>query len=474
VTLRVHPDDIISARPNGVLSIHPSWSRVRLCDVADVLNGFAFSSSRFGAKGDIPLIRIRDVGRTTTDTHYSGSYGLEYVVQPGSVLVGMDGEFRVARWPGPPALLNQRVCKVSIRDSGAYDDRFLRWVLPGYLDAVHRHTSSVTAKHLSSETVKQLPLPLPPRAEQERIVAAIEEQFSRLDAGVAALGRVRQDLRRMRAAVLQAAVTGRLVPTTDNRVAIDELLRSLRQARVQKRVRRGSVEAPTRMVPDTWDWVPFADLTIGFDGRRVPVKSSDRARRHGPYRYYGAQGIIDHIDDFRFDGEHVLIAEDGANLASRTQPIAFVVRGQFWVNNHAHVVQPRSGVLSEYLALALNADPLRGSVTGTAQPKLTAAALNGLLVPLPSTEEQQRIVSEVERQTSLIDSLNAAVSSTTERATGLSSSILAAAFGGHLVPQDPNDEPASATLARIAATRASSITQRATTPRARRTKVTAA
>ena len=103
---------------------------------------------------------------------------------------------------GPDALLNQRVCKITVRTEAYYSQRFLRWVLPGYLDAVHRSTSSVTVKHLSSETVKELPIPLPPRPEQERIVAAIEEQFSRLDAGIAALERARHNLVQMRAAIL--------------------------------------------------------------------------------------------------------------------------------------------------------------------------------------------------------------------------------------------------------------------------------
>jgi len=164
--------------------------------------------------------------------------------------------------------------------------------------------------------------------------------------------------------------------------------------------------------------------------------------------------VIDHIDDFLFDGEYLLVAEDGANLTSRAKPIASVVTGQFWVNNHAHVVQPKTGILSQYLALAINADPLSGLVTGTAQPKLTAAALNGLLVPVPGTADQQRIVDEVDRQLSFIDALHSAVASITARSTTMRAAILVAAFSGKLAPQDPGDEPASLLLERISAERA--------------------
>ena len=117
----------------------------------------------------MPLIRIRDVGKSGTDTWYAGDYDSRYVVEPGSTLVGMDGDFRVAQWQGPKALLNQRVCKLTIRKGSEYDERFLLYVLPGYLKAIHDFTSSVTVKHLSLEDNRRAPNsgPAPPRAEAD-------------------------------------------------------------------------------------------------------------------------------------------------------------------------------------------------------------------------------------------------------------------------------------------------------------------
>ena len=89
-----------------------------------------------------------------------------------------------------------------------------------------------------------------------------------------------------------------------------------------------------------WRELPLGDLTDNFDSIRVPVKEADR--RYGLYPYYGASGIVDHVDNFLFDGEYLLIAEDGENLRSRKTPIAFMARGKFWVNNHAHIVQGNS------------------------------------------------------------------------------------------------------------------------------------
>ena len=83
----------------------------------------------------------------------------------------------------------------------------------------------------------------------------------------------------------------------------------------------------------------FDEVTINFDKKRIPLSSAQREKRQGTFRYYGAQGVIDHVDDYIFDGTYLLIAEDGENLKSKKQNIAQVVDGQFWVNNHAHIVQ---------------------------------------------------------------------------------------------------------------------------------------
>ena len=188
MTLRLAPKDIVAQSTSPLLAIADWWERCRLGDVAVVTNGAAFKSASFNTLGDgLPLIRIRDVGQQQAPTHYSGDYEERHLVESGDLLIGMDGDFRIARWTGGRALLNQRVCRLQAHDPDLYCDRFLEYVLQPYLDEIHKVTSSVTVKHLSSRTVTELPIPLPPRAEQERIVAAIDEHFSRLDATDTAL-----------------------------------------------------------------------------------------------------------------------------------------------------------------------------------------------------------------------------------------------------------------------------------------------
>ncbi|MGB3374133.1 MAG: restriction endonuclease subunit S [Microbacterium sp.] len=133
----------------------------------------------------------------------------------------------------------------------------------------------------------------------------------------------------------------------------------------------------------------IGDVTTSLDSLRRPVKSSDRIP--GPYPYYGASGIVDTVESFIFEGLHLLVAEDGENLRSRNTPVAFLADGQFWVNNHAHVLQGNDLADTRYLAYAIEQLDLSGYLTGSTQPKLTKAALDSITLDLPSLAEQQAI-----------------------------------------------------------------------------------
>ncbi len=137
----------------------------------------------------------------------------------------------------------------------------------------------------------------------------------------------------------------------------------------------------------------FDEVTINFDRKRIPLSAKQRSERHGTYRYYGAQGIIDYVNDYIFDGTYLLIAEDGENLKSQKQNIAQIAKGKFWVNNHAHIVQTNERCDLRYLHYLINSIDLSGYITGSAQPKLSQANLNAVTLQLPSTDEQKKIVA---------------------------------------------------------------------------------
>jgi len=138
-----------------------------------------------------------------------------------------------------------------------------------------------------------------------------------------------------------------------------------------------------------WSFRPLGDLVENFDFLRVPVKESDR--RPGPYPYYGASGIVDHVEDYIFDGEYLLIAEDGENLRTRNTPIAFMASGRFWVNNHAHIVRGNGDAITRYLSYALTVADVRAYLTGSTMPKLTQASLNRIPVIAPPLPHQKAI-----------------------------------------------------------------------------------
>jgi type I restriction enzyme S subunit len=324
-----------------------------------------------------------------------------------------------------------------------------RFMTRDFVSYASENSNGVNLPRVNAKALARFPIWFPPLPEQRRIVAEIEKQFTRLEAGVAALRRVQANLKRYRAAVLKAACEGRLVPTEaelhrqrkTKSAQLEtgaELLTRILAERRKNWTGRGQYKEPIPpdsanippSLPEGWACASVDQMTENFDGRRVPLKSADRDKRSGQYPYYGASGIIDDIDDFLFDGDYLLIAEDGANLLSRSTPIAFKATGKFWVNNHAHIVQTRGEIPLAYLSIFLNGKDISFSVTGSAQPKLTQAALNKIPVPLPPLAEQTRIVAEVERRLSVVEELESVVTANLQRATRLRQSILQKAFTG--------------------------------------------
>lgn len=137
--------------------------------------------------------------------------------------------------------------------------------------------------------------------------------------------------------------------------------------------------------------VKLEDVCNILDAQRIPITAS--AREHGQYPYYGANGIQDYVSDYIFNGEFVLIAEDGGNFGSKTKPIAYRVSGKCWVNNHAHVLSAKSNINIDYLCYSLMFYDVSKIISGTTRAKLNQAALRKMEIHLPPLEEQHKIAS---------------------------------------------------------------------------------
>ena len=463
MALTVSLDEIVTGG-NALLAIKPHWKRVRLGDVGQVLNGYAFKADLFNRDSGMPLVRIRDVGSAASETFYSGDYDERYVVTAGDLLVGMDGDFNCARWRGPRSLLNQRVCKITV-DETLYLPRFLDYVLPGYLKAINDATSSITVKHLSSRTIQDIPLPLPPMDEQREIVSEIEKQFSRLDEAVASLQRVKANLKRYKAAVLKAAVEGRLVVTEASLAhregrsyeTGEQLLQRILQERPKQWSARGPCAEPLSAVrnglpslPEGWTWASLDQLSDFITKGTTPSaqKLFDGSGEVQFLKVYNLtfDGSLNH----RYKPAFVSRETHSNELArSKVRPGDVLINivgpplGQVSVvpeqmaeaniNQAIARIRPIAPLRYQFISLALMCDDvmrwaIRRGKTTAGQANLTLELVRALPIPLPPLAEQTRVADEVDRRLSIVREVEAEVDANLQRAQALRKATLGAAF----------------------------------------------
>lgn len=181
---------------------------------------------------------------------------------------------------------------------------------------------------------------------------------------------------------------------------------------------------PIGPIPTEWEVKKLGEVVEFLDGKRKPLKDTERSKMKGPYPYYGASGIIDYVNDFIFDDELILLGEDGANIINRSSPLAFMVEGKIWVNNHAHVLKPYSqfnrGYITEYLE-SISYDKFN---TGTAQPKLNKDICSKIPIPLPPLPEQQKIAEILSTWDKAIQKADAIIKKLEDRNKALAFSLL--------------------------------------------------
>ena len=265
----------------------------------------------------------------------------------------------------------------------------------------------------------------------------------------------------LRNSILQQAIQGKLVPQDPTDEPASVLLQRIRKEK-ERLVKEGKLkkkdleskpiaedEIPFE-IPENWEWVRFGTITINRDCERIPLSVDERSKLKKKYDYYGASGVIDKVDRFLFNKPLLLIGEDGANLINRSTPIAFIAKGEYWVNNHAHVLDYCDEDLMQYVCWYINSISLVEYVTGTAQPKMNQEKMNSILVALPPLAEQRRIVAKIEELMPLVERYGKAQQALDQLNESLPArlrqSILQEAIQGRLVPQDPKEEPASELL----------------------------
>ena len=269
------------------------------------------------------------------------------------------------------------------------------------------------------------------------------------------------DTKALRQKILDLAIHGKLVPQDPNDEPASVLLERIRAEKErlikEGKIKKGKKSAKTSdkphypfELPKGWCFTNIGELLINRDGERKPVSSAIRRKQSNKiYDYYGAAGVIDKIDNYLFDEKLLLIGEDGANLLSKSKNNAFFAEGKYWVNNHAHVLDATDKNLLEYVAIVINAIKLDDYITGSAQPKLSQDNLNKMPIALPPLSEQKRIMEAIIHWSLLIEQIEQNKIDLQASIKQAKSKVLDLAIHGKLVPQDPNDEPASELLKRI-------------------------
>jgi type I restriction enzyme, S subunit len=182
-----------------------------------------------------------------------------------------------------------------------------------------------------------------------------------------------------------------LIATQDRKV---EALKVHKKGLMQQLFPREGETLPRLRFPEfrdapEWQIKPLSRVAENLDNKRVPITEKDRTK--GDVPYYGASGVVDHVNGHIFDEDLLCVSEDGANLVARNYPIAFPISGKTWVNNHAHVLRFDDSARQKIVEVYLNAIDLGDFITGMAQPKLNRAMLDTIPIPLPEPAEQQRI-----------------------------------------------------------------------------------
>jgi len=265
-----------------------------------------------------------------------------------------------------------------------YLTAYLYWILNSSVFScfIDYNKTGSTVLHLYQDTFENFSFPIPPIQEQKTVCYYLDRKTAQIDNLISKKQKLIELLKEERAATINQAVTKGLNPDAPMKDSGIEWLGK---------------------VPEHWEVKRLKYVIALFDHKRVPLSGEERGKMTNKiYDYYGASGIIDRVDNYIFDGEYILIGEDGANLLARNSPLAFKAIGKFWVNNHAHILKPKYGSL-DYFTNLLESIDYTIWVSGSAQPKLTAENLANIEIVEPPLKDQTMIVQFIEEKTLKID-----------------------------------------------------------------------
>lgn len=300
-------------------------------------------------------------------------------IKTGDIVISIGPSFgKVMMTPAnlDGANLTQGTARIAI--SSEHNSRYFFWVLRSTISFSQWESviGGATFRALNLGPLADTYVGFPSYDEQVKIATFLDHETAKIDSLIAKQEKLIELLKEKRQAVISHAVTKGLNPDVAMKDSGVEWL---------------------GQVPEHWEISPIKFILENKDYKRIPLSAEERGNFSGDYRYYGASGVIDYIDDYIFDEPNVLVGEDGANLVNRNTPLAFPAYGKYWVNNHAHILHPQDG-LADYWAELIEIIDISPLVSGSAQPKLTAEALKNLKISFPSDMEERKAIDAFIKQ----------------------------------------------------------------------------
>jgi type I restriction enzyme S subunit len=456
------------------------WTKCLLGDVLTVKNGYAFKSSDYASEG-IPLIRISDIQNGKVSTLNAAlipqnQVNPDFLVERGDLLIAMSGATtgKTGIYEGlEPCLQNQRVGNFKIYSENLLDRKFRNFYIYSLRKQIEITAYGGAQPNISSSLLESFEILLPPLTEQRCIVAKLEKLLAKVDSCKDRLDKIPTILKRFRQSVLAAACSGRLTADwRENNPDVEpasELISSMKTPYPENYLDTFQ-ESSDNEIPSSWVWVPLGKLGT-FTGGGTPSKAN-------PDFWNGSIPWVSPKDmkqDRIHDATDYISEEAVSNSSVKNIPqgsILFVVRGMILnhtlpvaiadsiitINQDMKALTPEHLEMSEYLLIASKLVSrnilfaVKEATHGTR--RIETPTLKSWAIPIPPIAEQQEIVHRVQSLFKLADQIEQRYQKAKGYVDQLTQSILAKAFRGELVPQDPNDEPASVLLERIRAERA--------------------
>lgn len=426
------------------------WGWARLIEIARPSYGFAFASTKFNSeKRGKPLIRIRDISSTDTEAYFEGEYDPAYLVTAGDYLVGMDGDFNLRCWRGVDGLLNQRVMRINGWRCGV-DPEFVKLPLQFVLDHLHGQTSLTTVKHLSAKQVNGIEIPLPPLAEQHRIVAKVDELMGLCDRLEAA--RTGREAMRDRLTAASLARLNAPDPETfqaDARFALDALpalttrpdqIKRLRQTILNLAVRGKLLEGTTAKTAAVGDYrtlqngYAFKSSWFSKEGVRL-LRNANIG--HGEIRWNDVVHLpndrLSEFERFQLNEGDIVLTLDRPFIVTGTKVARICANDlpSLLLQRVGRFVETAPGLDDDYLFLWINSPHFNDQIDpgrSNGVPHISSKQVEAAEIVVPPLAEQHLIVAKVDALMALCDRLEASLAATAATRRRLLDALLAEAL----------------------------------------------